>query len=230
MNNENYSRANRYFTSKGTLQMEMLVKELAAIMKLDNPRIEASTCRGKWRGTLDYSLVFDKGSLYLRNISSKKNKGEVTTKIIESLLANIAEYKNVFRLRHEIWDALKERERKDNERALSMGLQPYALKRIGLANTEDHCGWFYLVIDINGKERLHLETGLCHDIAKCRIDELRKIKENYYTAGGLNYSDVDFIECGVGFKSDTSMYSLSCEGVTVISELEADNRNNSNVA
>jgi hypothetical protein len=98
-----------------------------------------------------------------------------------------------------------------------MGLKSYTVKRIGITTQGSHNGWCYIILDIDGKERMHTETGLNYSLIRCNIDELRNIK-TFYPAGSYSESEIDFIQGGVGFISDKTGYTVDSEGVTVIDE------------
>lgn len=189
-------------------------KDLGGLLKVNNARVEASTCTGKYRGTLDYSIMYDGGELFFANINNKRSKGEITVMVIESLTKEMQLYQREFVNSAEIWNALKERERKDNERAAEMGFKRYILKRLGITTKDSHCGWSYIVLDIDGKECLHTETGLNSDILNCNIDNLRSIKK-FYLAGNYAECEIDFIQGGVGFISGKDGYTVNCEGITL---------------
>jgi hypothetical protein len=157
---ENFNRANANITSAGANEISKLTHEIALLLQLSNARVEASLCTGKWRGTFDYSLVYDGGSLHLANIWNKLKKSEKTERIVKELTETLSEYQTLFDNRVAVWEALKEREISDNARAAEMGLKKYTLKRIGIAVKGSHNGWTYIVLDIDGMERLHTETGL----------------------------------------------------------------------
>lgn len=64
-----------------------------------------------------------------------------------------------------------------------------------------------MTLAVDGKICSHMETGLNHDIAAGRVSTA-PTRENYYTAGALKESDVDYVFNNVGFSSTSELYSL----------------------
>ena len=176
-------------------------------------KIETSPCSGKWRGTSDVSIRFDTGtSLFIGNQATPKAK----TKAVQQELVNTA----LVQYNPEIIDtaketalaALMEREAKDNAFAAERGLQPYTLLGVEFNDGTDdkisgYMGWYYVTLAVDGKICSHMETGLNHDIAAGRVSTA-PTRENYYTAGALKESDVDYVFNNVGFSSTSELYSL----------------------
>ena len=176
-------------------------------------KIETSPCSGKWRGTSDVSIRFDTGtSLFIGNQATPKAK----TKAVQQEFVNTA----LVQYNPEIIDtaketalaALMEREAKDNAIAAERGLQPYTLLGVEFNDGTDdkisgYMGWYYVTLAVDGKICSHMETGLNHDIAAGRVSTA-PTRENYYTAGALKESDVDYVFNNVGFSSTSELYSL----------------------
>ena len=176
-------------------------------------KIETSPCSGKWRGTSDVSIRFDTGtSLFIGNQATPKAK----TKAVQQELVNTA----LVQYNPEIIDAAKEtalaalmeREAKDNAIAAERGLQTYTLLGVEFNDGTDdkisgYMGWYYVTLAVDGKICSHMETGLNHDIAAGRVSTA-PTRENYYTAGALKESDVDYVFNNVGFSSISELYSL----------------------
>ena len=110
------------------------------------------------------------------------------------------------------YTALKERELQDNAIAGEKGLKPYTLLNVEFNDGTDqqssgYIGWYYATLAVDGKICTHLETGLKHDIASGSVSPT-PTRENYYAAGALKESDVDYVFNNVGFSSASDLYSL----------------------
>ena len=110
------------------------------------------------------------------------------------------------------YTALKERELQDNAIAGEKGLKPYTLLNVEFNDGTDqqssgYIGWYYATLAVDGKICTHLETGLNHDIASGSVSPT-PTRENYYAAGALKESDVDYVFNNVGFSSASGLYSL----------------------
>lgn len=108
--------------------------------------------------------------------------------------------------------SLKERELQDNAIAAEKGLKPYTLLNVEFNDGADqqssgYIGWYYATLAVDGKICTHLETGLNHDIASGSVSPT-PTRENYYAAGALKESDVDYVFNNVGFSSASDLYSL----------------------
>ena len=175
--------------------------------------IRTSPCTGKWRGTSDMSIHFDNGaSLFIGNhLTPKAKTVKVQTECVNSALV---------RYNPEIVQATKEaalpvllqREAKDNEIAAQKGLKPYTLLNVEFHDGADeqtggYIGWYYVTLAVDGKICTHLETGLNHDIADGKVSDT-PTRADYFTAGALKETDVDYVFNNVGFSSASTLYAL----------------------
>ena len=175
--------------------------------------IRTSPCTGKWRGTSDMSIHFDNGaSLFIGNhLTPKAKTVKVQTECVNSALV---------RYNPEIVQATKEaalpvllqREAKDNEIAAQKGLKPYTLLNVEFNDGADeqtggYIGWYYVTLAVDGKICTHLETGLSHDIADGKVSDT-PTRADYFTAGALKETDVDYVFNNVGFSSVSTLYAL----------------------
>ena len=175
--------------------------------------IRTSPCTGKWRGISDMSIHFDNGaSLFIGNhLTPKAKTVKVQTECVNSALV---------RYNPEIVQATKEaalpvllqREAKDNEIAAQKGLKPYTLLNVEFNDGADeqtggYIGWYYVTLAVDGKICTHLETGLSHDIADGKVSDT-PTRADYFTAGALKETDVDYVFNNVGFSSASSLYAL----------------------
>ena len=175
--------------------------------------IRTSPCTGKWRGTSDMSIHFDNGaSLFIGNhLTPKAKTVKVQTECVNSALV---------RYNPEIVQATKEaalpmllqREAKDNEIAAQKGLKPYTLLNVEFNDGADeqtggYIGWYYVTLAVDGKICTHLETGLSHDIADGKVSDT-PTRADYYPAGALKETDVDYVFNNVGFSSASTLYTV----------------------
>ncbi|MDE5994958.1 MAG: DUF3849 domain-containing protein, partial [Oscillospiraceae bacterium] len=173
-------------------------------------KIVTSPCSGKWRGTSDISIVFDNGAnIFIGNRLTPKSKTvKVQTECVNSALV---EYNpEIIELAKETaLSVLKKREIKDNEIAAQKGLKPYTLLNVEFNDdkTSGYIGWYYVTLAVDGKIRAHMETGLNYDISDGKTSE-EQSNRDYYAAGALKDTDVDYIFNNVGFSSKSGLYSL----------------------
>ena len=175
--------------------------------------IRTSPCTGKWRGTSDMSIHFDNGaSLFIGNhLTPKAKTVKVQTECVNRALV---------RYNPEIVQATKEaalpvllqREAKDNEIAAQKGLKPYTLLNVEFNNGTDeqtggYMGWYYVTLAVDGKICTHLETGLNYDIADGKVSDT-PTRADYYPAGALKETDVDYVFNNVGFSSASTLYAV----------------------
>ena len=175
--------------------------------------IRTSPCTGKWRGTSDMSIHFDNGaSLFIGNhLTPKAKTVKVQAECVNSALV---------RYNPEIVQATKEaalpmllqREAKDNEIAAQKGLKPYTLLNVEFNEGADektggYMGWYYVTLAVDGKICTHLETGLNYDIADGKVSDT-PTRADYYPAGALKETDVDYVFNNVGFSSASTLYAL----------------------
>ena len=175
--------------------------------------IRTSPCTGKWRGTSDMSIHFDNGaSLFIGNhLTPKAKTVKVQTECVNRALV---------RYNPEIVQATKEaalpvllqREAKDNEIAAQKGLKPYTLLNVEFNDGADeqtggYMGWYYVTLAVDGKICTHLETGLNYDIADGKVSDT-PTRADYYPAGALKETDVDYVFNNVGFSSASTLYTV----------------------
>ena len=180
-------------------------------------KIETSPCTGKWRGTSDISIKFDNGtSLFIGNHRTPQAKTvKVQNEYINSALVRYNP-EIISATKEAAITALRARETKDNELAAQKGLKPYTLLNVEFNDGTDekssgHMGWYYVTLAVDGKICSHIETGLNYAISDGKISEM-PTRENYFAAGALKESDVDYVFNNVGFSSTSDLYSLPISG------------------
>ena len=176
-------------------------------------KIETSPCTGKWRGTSDISIKFDNGvSLFIGNQRTPQAK---TVKVqSEYVNAALVRYNPeiIAATKEAAISALRKREAKDNEIAAQKGLKPYTLLNVEFNDGTDersggHIGWYYVTLAVDDKICSHIETGLNYDILDGKVSDT-PTRENYFAAGALKETDVDYVFNNVGFSSTSDLYSL----------------------
>ncbi|MCM1525440.1 MAG: antirestriction protein ArdA, partial [Ruminococcus sp.] len=176
-------------------------------------KIETSPCTGKWRGTSDVSIKFDNGaSLFIGNHRTPQAK---TARVQnEDVNAALVRYNPeiIAATKEAAVSALRKRETKDNEIAAQKGLKPYTLLNVEFNDGTDeksggYLGWYYVTLAVDGKICSHIETGLNYDILDGKVSDT-PTREDYFAAGALKETDVDYVFNNVGFSSTSDLYSL----------------------
>lgn len=107
---------------------------------------------------------------------------------------------------------LKQISKIDNEHAEFLGLRKYEVVRVEMTN-DAFLGFGVLIrFKDNGEKRRFLETGLVYALnSEERMKEYveRAKTAHYFTAGGLEVNDVDFLFKGVGHSSKKEMYTYT---------------------
>ena len=195
------------------LPLQAKIDVIAQAFGCKTGEIRTSPCTGKWRGTSDMSIHFDNGaSLFIGNhLTPKAKTVKVQTECVNSALV---------RYNPEIVQATKEaalpvllqREAKDNEIAAQKGLKPYTLLNVEFHDGADeqtggYMDWYYVTLAVDGKICTHLETGLNYDIANGKVSDT-PTRADYYPAGALKETDVDYVFNNVGFSSASTLYTV----------------------
>lgn len=195
------------------LPMQERIDIIAQSFGCTSGKIGTSPCTGKWRGTSDISIKFDNGtSLFIGNHRTPQAKtAKVQNECINSALVRYNP-EIIKATKEAAIDALRKRETKDNEIAAQKGLKPYTLLNVEFNNGTDekssgHMGWYYVTLAVGDKIHSHIETGLNYAILDGKVSEM-PTKEDYFVAGALKESDVDYVFNNVGFSSTSSLYSL----------------------
>lgn len=181
---------------------------LAQTFGYPNATIVIIPCRGKWRGNSDMFVNFNGNNLYIGNGVTKK----VKTKTLQSKwLDDTLQLYHPMAVKFAIKEALrslKTLESLDSEKALEIGLKPYKLLDVKLKTKGIYLGWYYVVLEIDGKIRNHIETDLNYFI-KTRCSRFLINDGKYHPAGGLENTEIDYIYDGVGFSTKSSLYTIN---------------------
>lgn len=191
--------------------MQEKINIIATSFGSNTGKISTSPCTGKWRGSSDISIKFDNGtSFFIGNAVTPKAK---TVKAQKKCVDNCFTQYNpeiIKATKEASIDALREREIKDNAIAAQKGLKPYTFLNVELADgTYDknggNMGWYYITIAVDGKICSHIETGLNYAIISGKVREM-PTRENYFVAGALKETSVDYVFNNVGFSSTSNLY------------------------
>ena len=196
-----------------TLPLQDKIGIIAQAFGCTSGEIVTSPCTGKWRGTSDMSIKFDNGtSLFIGNDRTPKTKTvKVQTEFVNrALVAYNPEI--IAATKEAAITALLQREAKDNAIAAQKGLKPYTLLNVEFNDGADeksggYMGWYYVTLAVDGKICTHMETGLNYDIAGGKVSET-PAQRDYYAAGALKETGVDYVFNNVGFSSASELYSL----------------------
>ena len=195
------------------LSMQERIDIIAQSFGCTSGRIETSPCTGKWRGTSDIFIRLDNGtSLPIGNRRTPQAKtAKIQNEFINSALARYNP-EIIKATKEAAIDALRQREIKDNEIAAQKGLKPYTLLNVEFNDStaeesSGHMGWYYVTLAVGSEIHPHMETGLHHAILDGKVSGTLT-RENYFVAGALKESDVDYVFNNVGFSSTSSLYSL----------------------
>lgn len=193
------------------LSMQDKISVIARAFGCTSGKIETSVCYGKWRGTSDMSIRFDNGtSLGIGNELTPKAK---SVKVQKEYINSVLTWCNpeiIAATKEAALAPLRKLETVDNAIAAQKGLKPYTVLNVefndGMGDGGCYMGWYYVTIAVDGKIHAHLETGLAHGIADGTVSEI-PTRENYFVAGALKDTDVDYVFNNVGF-SLTGGYTL----------------------
>lgn len=160
-------------------------------------------CTGKWRGSTDYFISFDNGErLYVGNSGGGRKFEAMVDEYYDKYNPLTVAEKKSFAL-----EKLRKRAKFDNEIAERMRVSPYEVVSVELGAKGDYLGWYYVVLKIGDSVFTHLESGLCYDIDRMMFSGT--VRQNYFTAGALKDSEVDYVFNGVGFSSKSILYKAS---------------------
>jgi hypothetical protein len=162
-------------------------------------------CRGKYAGTVDYSITFDNGEqLYVCNSVSSRTFERHIDELYEQYHPD-----TVLASKETALNVLRERSALDNAAADKMNLLPHEVLSVELNTTgkNGRMGWYYVVLRVGDAVIHHNDTVTYYDILKRKLSP--NDVNNYYTAGGLRDDEVDYIFNGVGFSSKSPLYKMA---------------------
>ena len=195
------------------LKLKEKIRIIAQTFGCADGVIETHPCISQWLGTSDMFIRFDNGtSLFLgNNLTPKTKTVKLQTEYVDRALVKynpeIVEITKKTAL-----PTLLQRESRDNEIARQKGLKPYILLNVEFVDGCDkriagHMGRYYVTLAVDGKICTHLEKGLNYDIAEGKVSGTHT-RSDYFTAGALKETDVDYVFNNVGFSSASTLYTV----------------------
>jgi len=206
-------KAAEIFKRYEKLDLQDKINVIAKTFGYATGKINTSLCAGKWRGTSDIFIEFERGGrLYIGNHRTTKAKTMKAQRVCVDSFLRRYNPEIVQITKEAAVPALLKREEIDNEISVQKGLKPYTVLNVELSNgsaemIDGYLGWYYVTLAVDGKIRAHMETGLCYDIANGKVSETPS-KKSYHVAGALKEADVDYVFNNVGFSSTSDVYSL----------------------
>lgn len=191
---------------KKTIQEK--INTLAKLFDANSGELVRTPCRGKWAGTIDYSIKFDNGGIFFLANGYKA--------AIQYIDTSICLYSSFRRLetQEKIKAYLKGLQEADNLEAAAMGLKQYKVIRPSYVRQPGarFFGWFYVLIEVDGKTVPMLESGLSCALRLIAAGEekiypsvLERAKK-YFVAGGLQDNEIDYVYRGVGHSTISELY------------------------
>ena len=167
----------------------------------DTVTLERRACGGKWKGSTDYSLRINGYNLALGNSYFGQEALQNT------LDYGVAMYETFQKIKPSILEELGEYKPLDDAFADKIGANHYKVIDVDFCKKGDLIGWFYVTLDINGRKINHLDTRMNQDIKDfIKGFGFSPQHKDYYVAGGLDNSEVDYVFHSVGFSSTKGMY------------------------
>lgn len=155
---------------------------------------------------LHYSYHKDTGGRYVRIKELETDIWNCSNKeFLEELRRIVKQYK--FATSKKALDMLKISVDRDNEHADYLNFRQYDI--VEVKKLEDD--WYGVIIKFRDNGQLHnfIETGLSYALKEeNKLAEYVNRKRRYFTAGGLEDKDVDFIFNGVGHSTTKHMYTF----------------------
>lgn len=188
-----------------------LISIIAKGFNCETGEVHTYPCYRKWRGTSDVLLVLNSGAkVFLGNRLTPKAKLKGEQRKMLSYVARRYNPETIRLNKEAAFRNLKKLEAIDNAAAARMGYYPYKVLSVefndGTGN-ELYTEWYYVVLLVNGSIRVHLETGLSHDIAN-RIVSPSQTKFPFRVAGAIKEDEVDYVFNNIGFSSTSSLYTF----------------------
>ena len=181
------------------------VDELTKAFGFTTNKVIRTSCTGDWRGTWDYSVVFDdrveffiaNGMKYFKQILDEKVK----------TYTGFAQNKN------KIMEVLKQIEEADSKREYigSNTLKPYTILDVDFVkDSKRNMGWFYITMKVGDEIINYIETHMSYELKNMACnDEYRPnliANHEYYVAGGIHDDKVNYVFNKVGYSTIEPLY------------------------
>lgn len=182
-------------------QQKKLCQELTQLMGYTTFTKVSRRCTGKWRGTTDYSLIFN------NTITLAISNG--MERFYETVEAHILFLKRFGENKINMLQQIREQVVADNLIAEREGLSLVTVKDIKVNTSfEPYLLWSYLILEVNGQTFNFIETGLKYAIQNNKIGEQLALKQNIlYTAGAVQ--EPTYIFCNVRFSHLDNLYKIN---------------------
>lgn len=178
-----------------------ILQRWAKVFEADAVTLERHACSGKWHGYTDYFLRVNGASFTIGNSCSGQKA------LQDYFETGMQIYERFAEVKADLLQKLKDLQAADDKMADTMGFNRYEILDVDYYKAGLLIGWFYVKINVNGRVFCHHETGLDGRIRNfIENREFPKPHENYYTAGGLHDSQVDYVFHGTGFCSKNHFY------------------------
>lgn len=195
------------------LSIKEKIRIIAQSFGYTSGQIEISPYYGNGHGTSSIAIRFANGTSLGIGIERTPlaETAEVQNEHVNAVLARYNP-EIVVAAKEVALAALRKREVVDNMIAAQKGLKPYTVLNVELCDGttgkyDGYIGWYYVTLAVDGKIRAHLETGLADSIANGSVSGT-PTREDYFVAGALKETNVDFVFNNVGFSSTSDLYSL----------------------
>ena len=183
------------------------VDELTRAFGFTKGSVIRTSCYGDWKGTWDYSVVFDdRVELFIAN----------GLKHFKDILAEkVKTYTNFEKNKGKIMEVLKQVEEADKNReyvCFKGDIYPYTILDVDfIRDCKRQMGWFYITMQIADKVINYIETHMSFDIARMAEEDDYKpnlvAEHDFYVAGGIkDDDDVDFVFNNVGYSTTNHIY------------------------
>ena len=191
-----------------TNKMQKQVNELTQLFGYKTGSVIRTSCTGDWRGSWDYSVVFDDEVEFFIANGLKSFK-----KLLEE---QVNVYKGFFRNKDKIMSIFKEIEEADRKKEYPQfkDLKQYTILDVDFVRSGSRIGWFYLKIQVGDIDEVikHTETHLSYTIKRLAMEDNFKPNlistHRYYTAGGLKENEVNYVMNSVGYSTIRRIYCV----------------------
>lgn len=186
--------------------MQEKYNELAKLFGATTGRKTGVACRGKYRGTTDYSVTFDNGGRFY--ISNGMAHFE------ETLDGYIAEYKGFTEIKNELLDVMRTYEQRDKERAEEHGLLYYHILDVDYIRdtSYEYFGWYYLTLELSdGAQHRLMTTNIKYAIKRAiqaknpqefLSENGRPYSDRFWRAGACNEGAGNFVFYGIEYSKN----------------------------
>ena len=189
-------------------KMQKQVNELTQLFGYKTGSVIRTSCSGDWRGSWDYSVVFDDEVEFFIANGMKHFK--------KSLEEQVNVYKGFIRNKDKIMSIFKEIEEADRKKEYPQfkNLKQYTILDVDFVRSGSRIGWFYLKIQVGDPDEVikHTETHLSYTIKRLSLEDNFKPNlistHRYYTAGGLQDNVVNYIMNNVGYSTIRRIYCV----------------------